>query len=268
MKLLITIAFLLIQIISYCQHSEDWEEINQIQLINDNTIDSVHQNLKEYILNNPKSNYKSLALFYLAQNAIARNDIDSAIILYKQVLSTPFSDSIYPYDSRQEAAWKLADIYINKKQFNDGIHYLELAQNKYHPIPGCGNAIAELYFDMRLKYAICFNGLGNFNMAIDTLSPCMFANDLVKNSALVQKLYETYLKVHTKKEIRSEFINAIKKVRIKEPKFLFEITVFKRKAEITVLDFGRNELTDEEQIKKCVSKVQHSEIYKLAMGNK
>lgn len=275
MKTIITITFLILRIVSYGQQLPDEVAIHNIMSKNiyfdSKAINSAKIAFKNFLSDYPASNYRPFATYYLAEIENRFNRIDSAEIFYKQVLIMCAPDSINP-GVKHNSAKRLAEIYIEKRDYNIAKKYLDEARDKFVDRYDCGNARARDFLNMQCLYSICYIGQKNYQKAIDTLAPLMFANGFADNSTLVKLLYETYLKIYTKKEIQEQFLNAAKTLVIKKEKdhsysFLQPvIKVFNKEIEVSVYDYV-NKLTQSQQKQKCIDKITNSEIYRLAVAD-
>jgi tetratricopeptide (TPR) repeat protein len=272
MKTILTITLLFFKLNSFGQHVPDEEAIHNILSKNiyfdTKAMNSAKTGFHSFLLQYKTSNYRSYATYMLAEIENKFNQIDSAEVLYKQVFTMTAPDRFNP-NVKHDAAKRLAEIYISKTDYNTALEYLDEARTKFLGRYQCGTGYADDYLDIKCLYATCYSGQNNYTKAIDSLAPLMFANLMTRNSKLVKLLYETYLKIHTKREIREQFINAAKTLVIKkEKKFSFTylkpvIQVFDKEIEIYTLDIYN--LGESQQMQKCIEKLINSEIYKLAV---
>lgn len=221
----------------------------------------------------PTSIYKIIAIYHLAEIANKQNNSSEAISLYLQVLKLTVPDSIED-NYKNYSAKELAEIYIDKKDYNTAIKYLDLTKKKFPYRHFCGNAYASDDIYTADRYSDCYIALGDYKKAIDILTPHMFGNGLADNGELVKKLYLTYLKVYPKDAIKNEFINADKSLVIKKEKYKDEtyyrplIKIFGRQVfvyvTVMVWETLNDKMTKEERKQKTIETIHQSDIYKLA----
>src|ERR1017187_7647231 len=196
--ILVPLFLLINETISFGQSLSDKDQMNQIEKIYDDS-DSIlkaKKVLENFIINNPKSIYTLKATYLLAEIAYSQKNIETATLLYKEVLacSIPKSEN---WNYRNYSAKKLASLYIDKKDFKTALKFIDLACKKFPLESFCGNAYAQDHIWMADLYSSCYNGQGKNKKAIEVLAPLMFNNRLANNSELVKKLYDTYLKIYS-----------------------------------------------------------------------
>ena len=161
---------------------------------------------------------------------------------------------------------KLAQEYINKGDFTTALVCIDSART-FTSFCKCGTCAHDDYMNFKILYAKCYYGQGDFKRTIDLLSPDML--DFEVKEELVEKLYESYLKVYTKQEIKNEFINVCNTLFIKkEPsndEFEYEIKIFNRNVRLYYWT-PRDKNTEYMKKQECVRQLKQSEIYKLVMS--
>jgi hypothetical protein len=163
----------------------------------------------------------------------------------------------------------LAQEYIDKNDFTTAITCIDSAK-KFSTHCRCGTCKSEDYFNTKVLYAKCYYGQGEFKRTIDLLSPDMFDfNYFSSNKELIEKLYEAYLKVYTKEEIKNEFINVCNPSSIKKQpsndEFEYEIKIFNRTVRLYYYSY-KDKYTEELKKQECINQIKQSNIYKLAIS--
>lgn len=113
-----------------------------------------------------------------------------------------------PYTNYKNRAAKIiAEIYIEEKNYEKAIEYLNLTK-KYPYYHYCGNEYEQESIYLRTQYAICYNGLNMVDSAISILLPKLLESGLSDNSNLIKLLYETLLTKYSKLELIDEYEKA------------------------------------------------------------
>jgi len=256
------------------QTNADWAAVDRIASAYDNDSIAVAKDFaKKFLFTTPNSKYRIGAIYYLAEIANKQNNIDSALILYKQVLDFLVPDTVE--NNYQNYSCKtLSEIYIDKKDFKNAIKYLYLTKKKFQYKHFCGNAYSADNKYITELYADCYIGEKKYNKAIEILSSEMFPDGLASNERIVDLIYSTYLKLHSKQEIKNEFLNIDKSLVIEKKKkkdyVYLEATVkiFNQKVYLPTFylmdyQFEIAPLTNQQQKQKCIEDIKSSEIYKL-----
>ncbi len=274
MKIVIPILFFFTGLTSYGQELTDKEAFFNILRTyrpeDPIRLESTNKALQHFIITKPASDCKIMSLFYLAEIAKLLDKTDSASLLYSQVLSMTVPDSIDWMNCRNNSTKRLAEICINRKDYCSALNYLDLAGTTFPPRFSCGTAHMEDNLKITILYSRCYSGQGYYQQAIARLAPYMFANGFARNDKLVTELYNTWLKVYTREEIKNEFAGLQEKVFIykeviREYVFLRpKIKIFDQEVEIPVYDYNLERITEQQQIQTSIKKIESSEIYKLA----
>src|ERR1700744_3798882 len=95
------------------QTNADWAAVDRIASAYDNDSIAVAKDFaKKFLFTTPNSKYRIGAIYYLAEIANKQNNIDSALILYKQVLDFLVPDTVE--NNYQNYSCKtLSEIYID-----------------------------------------------------------------------------------------------------------------------------------------------------------
>ena len=113
------------------------------------------------------------------------------VIIFLCIKITSFCQSTTDHFAAQKkhyALMELAQEYINKKDFKVAIACIDSAI-KFPTFCKCGTCVHENYFNIKILYAACYNGQGDFKRTIDLLSPDML--DFEVKEELVEKLFES-----------------------------------------------------------------------------
>lgn len=274
MKTITAILFFILTAVVFGQQVDDKVILYQIiDSYENDSIDYAKIELSAFVKTKPTSIYKIIAIFYLAEIANDQENYKEAIILYNQVLKMNVQDSI-DNNYKNNSAKELAEIYINKKEYKKAIKSLDLTNRRFPYRHFCGNAYAADNIFKTGLYSMCYIAQEKYKKAIDVLTPYMFSNGLADNSGLIKTLYETYLKVYTKDQIKNEFLNADNSLVIKKKKYKDEIyyrpliRIFGRQVYVYVSTLAwypsSNEITDEEWKQKTIETIKQSNIYKLS----
>ena len=220
--------------------------------------------------NNPLSNYRIVALNDLASIEYYYGNIEESISLYKEMLKIKVVDSIgngYKYS----ASGKLSRIYFDRKEFKTTLKYLDY-QKKNKCVGFCGNAQELEDLDVAMLSANCYLALGNRNKAIDVLSPHIFDDIFIPNTEIVNLVFSIYQNIYTKEQIRTEFQNAHKSLRVKKEKYgklkyyEYSVKLFGRQTFVKGFLIDKNsDLKSKENDfkKKAIEEILKSKIYAL-----
>lgn len=270
----------MVSAVSFAQKSDPEQELNDIyfsknvyEVLTTNYNfyqpyrDSGMITLENYIAKYPANPQRFVAMRYLAQIFEKYNLVDSAVLFYKQVLTMP--ENIDHYNSnRYTAASSLTKIYLDRKDYSTALTYLEQASGQFFFKSSCGTVTIELRQKISAQYWDCYNGLGDYKQAIDRFARFMFNN--VWGSQ--QMLYEAYVKVYSKEELRKAFLEAANKIEIKKEQddssFYLQpvFKIFDKEIKLYSGN-GFEKLTEQEQKQKCLEEIMQSKMYKLATWN-
>jgi hypothetical protein len=276
MKIPITLLLLLLATTSFAQPLTPGEELYKI-LSTHKIIPSTHKetakkDLEDYITKYPTNPYSLIARFWLGEIHHNLNEVDSSTLYYIQAIDIPAPDSVYEANGYKHfSAIRLAEIYLARGDYSATLKYLDLAKNKFIFRPH-GKLKVDPNTKINVMYSSCYIELNKSREAIDLLSPDIFGR-YRGDTTVSNKLYEAYLKMHTKEEIKNEFLNAEKRLEIKEEKiydgsYLLKPTliVFGKTISFDVYTLTVKKLTEQEQKQKCMETIRQSAIYKLATG--
>jgi tetratricopeptide (TPR) repeat protein len=274
MKTRLTIILLfLLQTASFAQPSPKEEVYN---ILRGNIFDASHINIakrsfEDYIARYSTNPYRLVAIYWLAEIHNKLKNTDSSGLLYAQAVAMVVPDTVDNSNFRRSSAMRLAEFAIAGNDYDAALNYLDLANEKFILRADCGYGRMEDGVRMVILYSGCYIGQGNYTQAIDTLTPYMFSRMQKYSTIVLDKLYEAYGKIHTKKEIKQEFLNAEKHIiikRIQYPSYTHvqpTITIFGK--EICIPDDDvvvLNRLPEEKQKQWCIETLRRSAIYKLA----
>jgi len=217
------VLFLLIPFYSFGQNSVDSALTDAYSnLSNKDSSDYVIRECNFYLKLNISNSSRERAFYYkgMAYNNLDRKD--SALFSFKKVLVC--SDEAYNNNYHNESCRAIAKIYIQKKQFDIALTYLDTAAKKY-PFHTWGPLENYIYFtwDLNVAYAECYKGKGMPIKAISKLEPFIQGHSLFtssNNDYMMDNLYQLYLLLYSRDSIKNEFLNAAKiiKVHIKKIK--------------------------------------------------
>ena len=273
MKINTTILFFLFGITSFGQQSSSKEEVYQIlrahSIFHQPYMETAKNSFRNFVATHPADPYRLIASYWLAEILNKLNNSDSARLLYSQVLDMSVPDSVDDGNYRRSSAIRLAEINMADNDYCAALSHLDLAR-KFILRYDCGNARIEDDIRMKVLYSKCYLGQGDYRRAIDTLAPCMFGSWSKDNKLIISTLYEAYLNIHTKEEIKNEFLNLEKGLVIRPEKhysysyFQPAVKVFDNEIEFQDHTYSLNKLTEREQKQKCMETIKQSAIYKLA----
>jgi hypothetical protein len=274
LKIATTILLLLLATTSLAQSSTPKEEVYKIlrtaNIFNLPYRETARKAFNNYISKYSTSPYRLVAIYWLAEIIHKFENVDSSAPLYKQVLAVQNADSVDDAHFRHSSAIRLAEISIAKNDYVEALNYLDLAKQKFIPRYDCGYARVEDARKMNVLYSSCYIEQGNYGQAIDILTPYMIASWYSDDTIVIGKLYEAYLGIHTREEIKNEFLNAEKNVDIKHEQnntysyFQPSIRIFDKEIKFNDIHYNLNKLTAEERKQKCTETIRQSIIYKLA----
>lgn len=277
MKTPVTLLLLLVCTTAFAQSDSLLKELNDIyygnKVYESITYDSglyepyrqtAKKALENYIAKYPENPYRFDAMCYLAQIFGKLNLVDSAVLLYKQVMSMP--DHIDRYNrNRANASSHLTEIYLAKKEYNTAFYYLELTTGKYFFKSNCGTVIIEERRRINKLIWDCYFGLGYYKKAIDMFGRLMF-NNFAHHE---QNLYYAYVKLYSKEKVKKEFLKAEHTIKIKneyiDSRCYFNpvVKIFDKELELRTGD-EFEKLTEQERMQQCIEKYRNSTMYKLA----
>lgn len=273
MKITITLLLLLLATTSFAQPSTPKEELYNIlrthKIIPSPHKETAKKDLEDYISKYPKNPYSLIARYWLGEILRNLNDVDGSKLYYIQAIAIPAPDSVFEANFyRHGSAIRLAEISIARGDYSAALNYLDLAKHKFILRPGCGKPKIDHDIGIKVMYSSCYIELGNSRDAIDLLAPYMFG--MYRGDTTVSnKLYEAYLKIHTKEEIKNEFLNAEKTLEIEEKQidgfYLLQptLSLFGKTITFDVWHFNVKKLTEQGRKQKCMETIRQSAIYKL-----
>ena len=274
MKITTTILLFVISATSFAQRTTPKEEAYKIlsahNIFNSPYRETAKKAFEDYISKYPTNPYRLVATYCLAEILNNINELDSASLRYSEVLRMSIPDSVDDANYRRSSAIRLAEICITKNDYISALNYLGHERQKFVFRFDCGNSRIEDDMKIKALYSSCFIGQGNYNAAIDTLAPYMFFGSYGDNTIIIDKLYEAYLKIYTKEEIKNEFLNAEKNLLIKQEQYYLysylqpTTEIFGKEIKFQDYNYNLNELTEQERKQKCIEMIRQSRMYKLA----
>lgn len=220
--------------------------------------------LENYIAKYPANPYKFVAMRYIGEIFEKLNQVDSSVLFYKQVLTMPEEIDHYNWN-RFTSAFQLTKIYLAKKDYSTALNYLEQASGPFFEKSTCGTVKLEDRQRINALYWDCYFGLGEYKQAVDRFARFMFNNYWGND----QKLYEAYVKVYSKEEMKKAFLEAEHNIEIKDEQYgshcYFNpvVKIFDKEMKLYIGD-EFEKLTEEERMQKCIEELRKSEMYKLA----
>lgn len=141
---------------------------------------------------------------------IIRGNFHEAQLKYSSIL-TEFKDDNYYL--QYIVHLKLADIYINRKDFEGALRYLRSSED-YKNMHGCGTGKYEQEYELCYKYALCYDGLNQVDSALNKLTRFMFKDCplLTRQKQHVERnrfYYQLLLKKYDPCVLQGEMLNAI-----------------------------------------------------------
>lgn len=213
---------------------------------------------------------------------------DSAIKWFEILMATPYTklkdDYRQEWDEenvKNESARRLARVFIAKAEYDSGVKYLDMARDKYK-YHSWGPIENYVYYtrDLSMRYAECFKGKREFQKAIKELEPQMMNSMFTTSNTdwMMDSLYSYYLFVHSKEEVKGEFVNAVPAIKLLIKRFkddtatyaiatarIFNDTIeYYSPYKESILD-GKPK-TQSEMFLESVNYFINSHIYKLATG--
>lgn len=136
----------------------------------------------------------------------------------------------YTFSYKNKACLYLCKINLERKNYEEALKYIELADKKYKTSYSCGTGYRRQLDEYNFLYATCYEGLGKYNQVLDLLMPeVLNRNDEISVNA-IKKLY-------SQKEIENEISKGEKEIKVeidKEPNYSYTSwTDPKTKKEIT-----------------------------------
>jgi tetratricopeptide (TPR) repeat protein len=225
---------------------------------------SAKNSLENYIAKYPENPYKFVAMRYLGQIFEKLNLVDSSVLLYKQLLTMPEDIDHYNWN-RFTSAFQLTKIYLAKKDYNTALNYLEQASGQFFEKSSCGTVKLEDRQRINALYWDCYFGLGDYKQAIDRFARFMFSSVWGNE----QKLYDAYVKVYSKEEMKKEFLEAEHNIEIKSKQYGSHchfnpvVKIFDKEMILYIGD-EFEKLTEQERMQQCIEELRKSKMYKLA----
>lgn len=183
-----------------------------------------------YLLHSEPNENNHETYFLLAQALWELNKIDEAKLMFLNIISSTqsfyedtyyhssdivnnTSQNSYGYGSftanyKNKAAIYLTKIYIEQKNFDKALSYLEDAVNKYKVYYNCGTGHYMQEEEYHYLYGLCYEGLGEKDALLDLLLPSCFS---FENHTLIRFLKKNY----TKDEITKFLEEALQTIEFK-----------------------------------------------------
>lgn len=148
------------------------------------------------------------------------NKKDSAIRVYEEIIDSDFDEMdpggkgsgimADPYSLyKHNACDDLAHIYLEKKNYNKALSYIQLFDSAFPFRHFCGNAYASYDIYKAKMYAKAYAGLGDTNSAIQKLLPEIIETGLADNSSLVNLTVDLLKKSYDTRVLKEEIENAV-----------------------------------------------------------
>lgn len=169
--------------------------------------------------------YKGRAYMNLKQYDSAIRCFEVAIAVPHHKLKNDWKLEWENTNAKNESARSLAKIFIIKMKYDSAIKYLDLARDKYqyHSWGPMENYIYSLR-DIDMCYAKSYKGKGEYQKAIKKLEP-YFENYIfvsTNTDRMMDTLYSYYLFIHSKEDVKNEFINAVNTIKLVTEKSTYD----------------------------------------------
>lgn len=198
------------------------------QAIKETILEEALEYYQELIDSFPKSGLLFRALNNKGLIELELDDTKAAVQTFQEIIDSKVNDKepggtgsgimAEPYANYKNRASKiLTNIYLEQKDYNKALHYLELTK-KYPYRHFCGNEYAAEEIYKCNLYARCYLGVGDTSQALKVLLPNILESGLADNSNLVQLTAEILLNKYTKEELKVLFERAFEPGNIKHEK--------------------------------------------------
>ncbi len=200
--------------------------------------DSAISAFRKFLTDNPDSPLAPKAKYNIAYILREKGRDEEAISVFEDILTSKYNEkdkfgglmeqyALYKHRS----ASNLADIYLDKRDYEKAKKYIRLFDKKYKYKHFCGNEMKANQFHTAMAYARLYDGKGNNEKAIKQLLPYIFDGALADNEALLALLGSLLEKAYTEQELRQMVKKAKSTLKINN-KGLARITFFETKINV------------------------------------
>jgi tetratricopeptide (TPR) repeat protein len=178
--------------------------------------------LKYFMEEFPDSPLRGRAHFNLATIQEEVGDTVRAIQSYQNILNSNYNEldeagglmeqyTLYKHQS----ASRLAELFLQQKDYQEAIYYTQLADKKYPYQHFCGNELTASEIYIAYSYARAYQGLNKLDRAIKYLIPHTFYTGLAENDHINELLIKLLFLRYSTQEIENLIAEAKESLTIK-----------------------------------------------------